>query len=171
MRFFVGSCFNIRHEPAPEERPRFSFFSKNDELPAQSPRWTPSMNTLHSCPKISSKKLPDAPKANQQTSHPPSPHPLDLSLSGNNHLLLLYPLRDHCLQSLLHPLRDGPQMIVHLRRLRAEDQGADGVARQLNVGEAPQHVDVGVRHDHACPGRVFDRVSEGEQSFARIGPC
>ena len=53
--------------------------------------------------------------------------------------------------------RDIAKVAVHLARRRAEDQGAEGVAGNLDRREGAENVDFRVGQNDACPRRVLDR--------------
>merc|ERR1719193_1963006 len=60
--------------------------------------------------------------------------------------------------TLLQPLGHRPQLGVHLAWRAAEDQVADGVARQSDVGEGAQDVYLVVAQRDTRPGGVLDGV-------------
>ncbi len=60
-------------------------------------------------------------------------------------------------EPLRHPPRDVPHLGVDLPGRRAHDERAQRVARNLDVGEGPEDVDLVVSEHDARPRRVLDR--------------
>ncbi len=65
--------------------------------------------------------------------------------------------------------RNLAHLVVDLAGRAAENEGAEGVARDLNVAKGAQDVDLGVCEDDACARRVLDRVL-GLAADARDAP-
>lgn len=74
------------------------------------------------------------------------------------------PCREHASEALPLSRSDDLHLVVHLAGRRAQDERADGAARQRDVGVGAEDVHLGVGDHQACPRGVLD----GEARLAAL---